>query len=94
MNLSLIDVVQAQAAHKWKATMSKEETDPYVWYDLFVRPTEVLFARKAAMNDKLVYAFKCQQHTTNLFTTGLQPGKLTKNNSNHVNQMCRRNVKS
>ena len=67
MNLSLIDVVQAQAAHKWKATMSKEETDPYVWYDLFVRPTEVLFARKAAMNDKLVYAFKCQQQTTDLF---------------------------
>jgi hypothetical protein len=67
MNLSLIDVVQAQAAHKWKDTMTKEETDPYVWYDLFIRPVEVLFARKAAMNDKLVYALKCQQHTTDLF---------------------------
>ena len=67
MNLSLIDVVQAQAAHKWKATMSKEETDPYILYNLFIRPTEVLFARKAAMNYKLVYAFKCQQHTTDLF---------------------------
>ena len=67
MNLSLIDVLQAQAAHKWKATMSKEETDPYILYNLFIRPTEVLFARKAAMNYKLVYAFKCQQHTTDLF---------------------------
>ena len=67
MNLSLIDVVQAQAAHKWKATMSKEETDPNVWYDLFIRPTEVLFARKVAMNENLVYAFKCQQHTSDLF---------------------------
>ena len=67
MNMSLIDVVQAQAAHKWKSTMSKEETDPFVWYDLFIRPTEVLFARKAAMNEKLVCALKCQQHTTDLF---------------------------
>ena len=67
MNLSLIDVVQAQAAHKWKATLAKEETDPYVWYDLFIRPTEVLYARQAAMNDKFVYALKCQQHTTDLF---------------------------
>ena len=67
MNLSLINVVQAKAAHKWKTTMAMEETDPYVWYDLIIRPTEVLFARKAAMNDKLIYAIKCQQHTTDLF---------------------------
>ena len=67
MNLSLIDVVQVQAAHKWKNTMISQETDPFVWYDLFIRPTEPLFANKAQMNEQLTLAFKCQQHTMDFF---------------------------
>jgi len=46
MNLGFIDVVLAQATRKWYDVMCKEEKDPYVWYDLFIRPTEPLFARK------------------------------------------------
>ena len=47
--------------------MKKEDKDQYFWYDTFIRPTEILFARKAAMNDKLVLSFKCQQHTADFF---------------------------
>jgi hypothetical protein len=66
-NMSLIDIIQAQAANKWKETSQKEDKDPYFWYDTFIRPTEILLARKAAMNDKLVLSFKCQQHTSDFF---------------------------
>ena len=67
MNLSLIDVVQAQAARKWYAVTCQEEKDPYVWYDMFIRPTEPLFARKTLLNEKLTLAFKCQNHTKEFF---------------------------
>ena len=67
MNMSLIDIVQAQAAHKWIDTMKKEDKDQYFWYDTFIRPTLILFARKLAMNDKLVLSFKCQEHTADFF---------------------------
>ncbi len=58
MNLSLIDVVQAQAARKWYAVTCQEEKDPYVWYDMFIRPTEPLFARKTLLNEKLISGLK------------------------------------
>jgi hypothetical protein len=67
MNLSLIDIVQAQAARKWYDFTCKEEKDPYVWYDLFIRIKEPLFARKTLINEKLTLAFKCQSHTKEFF---------------------------
>ncbi len=67
MNLSLIDIVQAQAARKWYDIMHNKEKDPYVWYDLFIRPKEPLFARKTLMNDRLTAAFRCQKHTKEFF---------------------------
>ncbi len=67
IQLNLIDVIQAEAAQKWKATMLKTERDAYVWYDLFIRPIEIIFAKKSVLNGKLVTAMKCQQHVKEFY---------------------------
>ncbi len=67
MQFNLIDAVQAEAAQKWKATMLKTERLPYVWYDLFIQPIKVIYARKTALNEKLVMAMKCQQHAKEFY---------------------------
>ncbi len=63
----MIDIIQAEAAQKWKITMLKTERDPYVWYDLFIRPVEIIFARKTAIQGKLLTAMKCQQHAKEFY---------------------------
>jgi hypothetical protein len=61
--------IQAKAAQKWKVTLLKTECDPYVWYDLFIPPMEIIFTRKSALNGKLVNAMKCQQHAKEFYHT-------------------------
>jgi hypothetical protein len=61
IQFNTIDIIQAEAAQKWKITMLKTERDPYVWYDMFIRPVEIIFARKTALHGKLNMAMRCQQ---------------------------------
>jgi hypothetical protein len=69
IQFNLIDIIQAEAAQKWKVTLLKTERDPYVWYDLFIGPMEIIFARKTVLNGKLVNAMKCQQHAKEFYHT-------------------------
>ncbi len=48
-------------------TMLKTEKDPYVWYDMFIRPVEIIFARKTILHGKLIMAMKCQQHAKDFY---------------------------
>jgi hypothetical protein len=75
IQFNLIDVIQAEAAQKWKATILKTERDPYVWYDLFIRPIKIIFCQEVSAQRKTGCCHEIPTTSQRVLSFNMQPHK-------------------